>query len=235
MGGDMKEIPESAFPNPIVHEAAEAVVNGTNHEAIRRAAEAGLIDYVSPDGETLLTLAVLVNRPREAKVLLDLSANPELPAGKSPLALAARGEATDLVELLLQSGANPNSTIDGEPAVVAAARVGNTAIVQSLLRRGADLERANSSGNTALIASAKLGHYQLALDLVSAGASPFAHDLKGWTAAAWATEDRLIEGSPTARKRDALLEAMRSKGYPWPQPSPEEVLLAEGTGKWPPN
>ncbi|MEO1220833.1 MAG: ankyrin repeat domain-containing protein [Pseudomonadota bacterium] len=229
-----KEIPESAFPDPIVREAAQALADGSNTQAIKQAADAGLIDYVTPDGETLLTLAVLMNDPKAVKLLLEHSANPEVPADKTPLALAARGGADTIVDLLLASGASPDSQIGGQPAVVAAARVGHTKIVQALVRSGANLERSDIAGSTALIAAARLQHYELASGLLSVGASPFAHDTRGRTAANWALEDDLIPSSPTAKKRDALLEAMRAKGYPWPAPSGEEILAAKAEGKWPP-
>jgi uncharacterized protein len=234
-GEDMKkEIPESMFPDPVVREAAQGLVERSNYGSVQKAAEAGLIDYVSPEGETLLTVAVLLNDPKAVTLLLDYSANPELPENKTPLALAARGGADVIVGILLASGASPDSKIDGQPAIVSATRVGNTKIVQALVKSGANLENADQSGNTALVAATKLGHYDLAAGLLSVGASPFAHDNLGWTAANWAVEDDLIAASPTARKRDALLESMRAKGYPWPPPSGEEILTARSAGKWPP-
>lgn len=229
-----KEIPESAFPNPIVRKAAQSLVDGSNSGAVKEAADLGQIDYITPDGETLLTLAVLMNDPKAVKLLLEYSADPEVPVDKTPLALAARGGAVKIVEILLSSGASPDGQIGGQPAVVAASRVGDTKIVQALVKAGANLEKSDIAGSTALIAAARLRHYDIALGLLSVGASPFAHDGRGRTAVNWALDDDLIPSSPTAKKRDALVEALRAEGYPWPPPSSEEILRAKQAGEWPP-
>jgi len=79
------------------------------------------------------------------------------------------------VELLLDVGANPNlesrAESDGLP-LCAAACWGYLAVVQSLLRRGADPDLIEAGGSTALWWAARNGHVEVLTVLLEAEADP---------------------------------------------------------------
>ena len=82
--------------------------------------------------------------------------SPTLPhagtSGYTPLIYAAREGHADVVELLLQLGADPNAATasGGATALHRAAYMGHLAVVQLLLRAGADAARQDADGQTAL-------------------------------------------------------------------------------------
>jgi ankyrin repeat protein len=123
------------------------------------------------------------------------------PEGATPLMLAAHHGYTDLVNQLLEKGAEVNGENEaGETALIYAARAGYTAIVQMLIQKGAKLEAKikkvnlgiirpdaqyhiqTNVGQTALIAAAKFGHTETVKVLLSNGANINAKTDSGETA-----------------------------------------------------
>lgn len=231
----MVTVPESAFPDPLVHAAAQELVDGRGKEAILAAAAAGKIDYVGPEGDSLLTIAVLSNDIGRVQYLLDLGADPSLPNGRAPVTLAAGGAKLEIVKALLRAGADPNGTVDSQPALWRAVEGGRRDVANLLLRAGATIDQPNSNGDTPLIIATQVDEYALAISLLDAGASPFAHDKRGRTAGFWAASVDLLPQSKTGKAREGLIRALRAKGHPWPPPSGEEVLAADAKGNWPPS
>ena len=75
--------------------------------------------------------------------------------GDTALMMAARGD-TDIVKLLLERGANPNSKDDiGYTALLIASIEGHTDTVQLLLDRGADPNIPANDGDTALMMASR--------------------------------------------------------------------------------
>jgi len=65
----------------------------------------------------------------------------------------------DIVEMLLQDGADPNfANGDGDTALMWASGVESTAVVEMLLQAGADPNFANGDGDTALMKASREGH-----------------------------------------------------------------------------
>lgn len=102
--------------------------------------------------------------------------------GSSELAYAAATGSIQVVRELLDRGAeiNPNIPDEGQSVLQAAAGLytANTAMVQLLLERGADV---NAPGRLmALQAATEHGHFQIALLLLEAGADVNAQALEGY-------------------------------------------------------
>lgn len=97
-----------------------------------------------------------------------------------------------LLALLLApplAGAAPQ---DVDLALVAAAAAGNTAMVDTLLARGADIRARDASGRTALMVATHANHVPIARALIAAGADVNAKDAIGDSPYLYAgAEDRL--------------------------------------------
>ena len=104
----------------------------------------------------------------------------------SLLALALENELTEVADLLLARGADPNAAgPEGTPALYFAAGLRDHARVTALLAAGADPDGRGSVGAhcTALMEAAKLGDLELVETLLAAGADPMLEGDGGQTAA----------------------------------------------------
>lgn len=89
----------------------------------------------------------------------------------------------DVVQLLLQSKANPDYQIPNEfgyTALFHAARNNNVDIINLLLQYGASVNTRSQSGETALIYATKYGQSEAAQALIKAGADTNIKDKNGW-------------------------------------------------------
>ncbi|MGE4111326.1 MAG: ankyrin repeat domain-containing protein, partial [Burkholderiales bacterium] len=109
------------------------------------------VDTVSPQGETLLMLAVREGKPGVVRTLL--AARPRIhmrnPLGESALMLAAILGHTEIVQLLLQAGAPVNHN-GWTPLIYAVAR-DRADIARLLIAKGADVNAAAVNGTTPLM------------------------------------------------------------------------------------
>ncbi len=90
-------------------------------------------------------------------------------AGRTALQLAAANDHSDVVEALIERGAQINAQdLEGASALMLAAEKGHTAIVQQLLRAGADPALRSHRGETAL-GFATMGGYTPVVRVLLAG------------------------------------------------------------------
>lgn len=114
--------------------------------------------------------------------------------GVTPLRLACINASAPMVRLLLESGADPESSFgQGETALMTAARTGNPEVVQLLLARGAKASAQEQwRGQTALMWAAAEGHTEAVRLLLAAGADRDARSKAGFSALLFAIREGRI-------------------------------------------
>lgn len=230
----MSEVPSAAFPDEVVREAAQAIIDDRNDGSIEWAAKAGKIDFAGPENDTLLTVAVVANNRDAVQRIVSLGANVNVPVEVAPIALATEGASSEIVSILLDANADPNGAVGSQTALWRAALGNRQDVVEMLLARGASIDRANVDGDTPFIAAIRGRHYDMASYLLGRGATPFAVAFNGRTAGYWINRANIDPTSDKGRARDRLVQALKDRGHPWPPPGPDEVLAMKAAGQWPP-
>lgn len=206
-------VSDSAFPNPEMRHAAQLLLQGNADEAIQIAStQSEGINAVSPEGDTLLHLAIKENDPVSVKKLLGAGANPNIPLKRAPIAAAVELANTEVVNLLLEAGADPDGTTNGESALWRAALGGRQDVVELLLKHGAKIDYGDVDGETPALAAVLASQFSMALFLLEHGASPFAKSYEGMTIAEWAAESHINPNSEEGRAREELYEVLRKAG-----------------------
>ena len=198
----------------------------------------GYLDYnraIPHGGNTALMFAARVGGLASAKLLVEAGANVDDTNawGVSATAMAAHSGFGDLVELLLEKGADPNLAEAGFTALHAAIMHRDEAMVRALLAHGADpnapiknwtpTRRSSKDfhfppeliGATPFWLAARFTQPAVMRLLVGQGADPmFIHDVEYVKGAGW---QRRVE------KTTALMAAMAmGGGKAWVQPAPAE-------------
>lgn len=230
----MTTIPREAFPDPVVHAAAQAIADKEFAAQLRAVAAEGKLDFVGPEGDTLLLVAIMANNRDAVRTILQLGGNPNVPQARAPIGVATSVASFEIVQALVDGGADVNGAVDSEPAIWRAALGNRRDVVQLLAQRGAAIDAVNDDGDTPAIAAAQAGHFSMAGALVASGSSPFVVPSSGMTLGFWAYRSRLPSTSDEGRARDRLIQALKDRGHPWPPPGPDEVLAMQAAGQWPP-
>jgi ankyrin repeat protein len=156
---------------PLDTRVIEAVRRG-DAGAVRRLIEQKAdVNVAAPDGATALHWAAHRNDAAIADLLIRAGAKVDAAdeGGVTPLGLAALNASPAMVERLLQGGANPNA--GRESPIFAAARSGNTAVMQLLLGHGGDANaKEPGRGQTALMWAVAEKHADVARVLIAHGA-----------------------------------------------------------------
>jgi hypothetical protein len=126
----------------------------------------GFANEYSRDGFTPLQLACYFGREDVARYLIESGANVTAVAHNSqriqPLHAAAAGGGLALVRLLLDHGADPNATQQGEfTPLHAAAQNGDLLMAELLLERGADVNALDSHGRSPAAIAAEAGKEEM--------------------------------------------------------------------------
>ena len=100
----------------------------------------------------------------------------------TPLILASLYHHKDVVQLLLDTGADPKKTDDeGWSPLLRAAMCGRIDVVKVLLNGGAEPNQTNNKGSAPLHWAARNGQKAVAQLLLDRGAEPNQADVNGWT------------------------------------------------------
>ncbi|TVQ82118.1 MAG: ankyrin repeat domain-containing protein [Micavibrio sp.] len=139
--------------------------------------------------------------PRIIRALLDAEADPNLHTteGFSCLQLAVQRPDTDIVEMLLDAGADPNHLNGGRANVLYYAAHTGPKMVKTLLDKGADASRLNKDGDSVLHVLVKEGDESKIYNLVVAGADVNVKNAAGESAIDMAKrlaeKDKMYNGS----------------------------------------
>jgi ankyrin repeat protein len=127
-------------------------------------------------GATALYAAAEQSDPAMAAKLLaaGADANKPLMSGETPLMVASKRGNLETVRALLSGGANPNAQEPsaGQTALMWALSGKQGAVVEELVKRGADVELASKTGFTPLMFAAQQGDADSGRILIRAGAKP---------------------------------------------------------------
>lgn len=157
---------------------------------------AGICIASAAYGAALQPADAAQNRDREAiraLVLQHANLNTPQPDGTTALEWAAHWNDVEMVNLLLQAGADPKlANRYGATPLSEAAALGNAAILEALLKAGADARsRTTADGETVLMTAARSGSVEAVRALVEHGAEVNAtENYRGQTALMWAAAER---------------------------------------------
>ena len=157
-------------------EIADAAMQGDEASVSRLLAQQQVdVNEAQVDGATALHWAVRLDNLAMANSLLTAGAKPTMAnrVGATPLLLAALNGSADMIELLLEHGANANArlTQTGDTVLMLAARTGLPPAVKVLLDHGAQVNALENWGQaTALMWAVAEGHSEVVSMLINAGA-----------------------------------------------------------------
>lgn len=206
------------FPDPRQSDLAEAVARGDVARIRSLAATADLSARGDRD-VTLLQWALLNKRLDSLKALLDAGADP-LQAGMdgdTVVHFAAKANDPAYLDALLARGVDPNvgNAITGAGPLSAALMGEAEPQFRSLLKAGADPNRADRMGNTALHVAGQINEPARALDLLEAGADPQARNAQGVTFQRYLFMTRAaLLNAETRRDREAVEAWLKARGIP---------------------
>lgn len=166
---------------------------------------------------TALICAVDASQVDAVRFLLDAGANPCIceEAGYFPLYLAATADDLEMTKLLIAAKADVNAilTYNGDrTALVGAAFRGFKAIVQVLIKAGADVEKSTPDGHNALISAAQGGYLEIVDMLLDSGARISAYGYEGFTALCAASSAGELNAVVHLIKRGADVDQMGLNG-----------------------
>ena len=160
--------------------------------------------------QTPLLAAAIAGRVEVVKLMLEYGASIGVKdiQGIGPLMYAAWHGHRDVVELLLNNDAGANVKHGELSALILAAENDHADIVQLLVKRGANVDHADSLGTTALIGATRRGKASAVAALIALGANLHHVDLRGNSALFYASRDRneeiinlLGKGAPPPRNQ----------------------------------
>jgi len=102
--------------------------------------------------------------------------------------VAASNDRDDIIQLLADRGMNIEAmgAFNGETALMEASRSGKLNAVDTLLKKGANVNATDKDGRTALILAARNGNAAVVKTLLKSGAKTDVKDIHGMTALGWA-------------------------------------------------
>ncbi|MBE9118938.1 ankyrin repeat domain-containing protein [Lusitaniella coriacea LEGE 07157] len=159
--------------NKLIRNLISAVTEG-DIEAIRETAKGTNINAFDEDGVTALHTAVLTGQVEIIRTLLALGANPNILAeddGWTPLMEAAQAGYADVVNLLIEAGAELENCIEDMTPLMLAADSNALKVAEISIEAGANVNVKNRDGRTALFFAQQGGHTEIIQLLLDSGAT----------------------------------------------------------------
>ena len=164
----------------------ESVIRGNSTDAIALINRGVDINTVDKAGNSLITQAVVRDMPELVDFLIKRRArlNVRNRNGETALSMAAFTGQMNYVQRLVEAGAEVD--FYGWAPLLYAAYNGHTAVVEYLLKRGADINAKTENGLTALFFAARFGHIEIIKVLLKNEADPTVVSENMETAVDWA-------------------------------------------------
>ena len=164
----------------------ESVIRGNSTDAIALINRGVDINTVDKAGNSLITQAVVRDMPELVDFLIKRRArlNVRNRNGETALSMAAFTGQMNYVQRLVEAGAEVD--FYGWAPLLYAAYNGHTAIVEYLLKRGADINAKTENGLTALFFASRFGHIEIIKVLLKNEADPTVVSENMETAVDWA-------------------------------------------------
>lgn len=178
-------------------------------------------DASTKDGVTPAIWATVNGHYSVARLLAEAEPSPLIEVageivdlvGETPLTWAAMRGYTNIIKLLLDKGADAESTnVKCRTPLMVGALAGEEAVVKLLLDRRANIEAADRHGRTALMCATRGGKWGVAQLLLEKGADVAARDGDGMTVLMWAVRKGLRTVAQLLLEKGAHLEAADGDG-----------------------
>ncbi len=189
---------------------------------------------VGEQGMSLLLLAMSNRSLHAVRALLAAGANPNLHTrlgadklDTQPVALAAGGDNTPLLTVLLDHGGDPNSHFGSRPAIFCAADADRYNHLRLLLDRGADINVTDKEGTTLLIHLAERNQFDQVAYLIKRGADVHKADRLGGTVAFEVQETRYTLTDSLERWNEEVQRLLEARGVTFPVPNPSVAFQAK--------
>ena len=178
----------------------EALISGNTSWAIELLGKGMDVNSVDAAGNTLLMQAVQRDNADFLAYLIEHRArlNTRNRNGETALSLAAYQGKLPFVTRLVEAGADVN--LYGWPPLIYAAFNGHAAVVDYLLKKGAEINATTANGSTALLFAARFGHLEVVELLLQNNADPNIANERGATAIDWALKTENTDIADLLRK-----------------------------------
>ena len=173
------------------------------------------VNSLLPDKSTLLSWAVETQEPTLVKLLLNKGALVHVSNSNrfTPIIQACRYGNAQIIHALLDSGANPNSSIeDATSAFQLCAGSTATDVLKRMVNQGASFDAKNNYGQTALMWSANSAHIENINYLVDIGANINHQSEEGYSPLFFAIKSQNLDAVKTLIGHKADLLAITKDG-----------------------
>jgi len=192
-------LPASATAG-VYEDMEEALISGDTPWAIQLINRGMDVNSVDVLGNTLLMQTVQRSNMDFFDYLLKRRAriNSRNRNGETALSLAAYKGKLPFVKRLVEAGADVN--LYGWPPLIYASFNGHAAVVDYLLKKGAEVNATTDNGSTALLFAARFGHLEVVELLLQNNADPNLANERGATAIDWALKTENTDIADLLRK-----------------------------------
>ena len=192
-------LPASATAG-VYEDMEEALISGDTPWAIQLINRGMDVNSVDVLGNTLLMQTVQRSNMDFFDYLLKRRAriNTRNRNGETALSLAAYKGKLPFVKRLVEAGADVN--LYGWPPLIYASFNGHAAVVDYLLKKGAEVNATTDNGSTALLFAARFGHLEVVELLLQNHADPNLANERGATAIDWALKTENTDIADLLRK-----------------------------------
>ncbi|HMW55496.1 MAG TPA: ankyrin repeat domain-containing protein [Accumulibacter sp.] len=184
----------------VYEDMEEALISGDTPWAIQLINRGMDVNSVDALGNTLLMQTVQRSNMDFFDYLLKRRAriNSRNRNGETALSLAAYKGKLPFVKRLVEAGADVN--LYGWPPLIYASFNGHAAVVDYLLKKGAEVNATTANGSTALLFAARFGHLEVVELLLQNNADPNIANERGATAIDWALKTENTDIADLLRK-----------------------------------